>query len=229
MQLHRNEIKTGILAISSLTVLFLTIMYLGAPGMLKSFKTFYVIIPNAAGMKSGDPVYLAGRKVGQVTSLESPIPLRMRPVGFETYEVRVGISVDKKTAIYNKVNVSLQQLGLLGDQSIDFQNGDETSGLAPKDTTFVGEKVMDFREIGPAMLGMVKPVAQEMTAVLAESKKAVRGFNDLMGDKGTLQQAAGNFRDFSDTIKREPWRLIRKSTKTYEGDPEPKKDVKSSN
>ena len=39
---------------------------LGAPGLFRPLVTYKIYLDNAAGIKLGAPVLLAGRKVGQV-------------------------------------------------------------------------------------------------------------------------------------------------------------------
>src|SRR5262247_4334668 len=61
MQLERNEILTGLLVL------------LGAPGLFRPLVTYRIYFDNAAGIKQGAPVMLAGRKIGQVQKLYSPV------------------------------------------------------------------------------------------------------------------------------------------------------------
>src|SRR6059058_2196007 len=65
MQLQRNEIMTGLLVI--------ILVLLGAPGLFRPLVTYKIYFDNAAGIKQGAPVMLAGRKIGQVQKLYSPV------------------------------------------------------------------------------------------------------------------------------------------------------------
>ncbi len=57
------------------TVALLTgiLILLGAPGLFKPLVTYKIYMDNAAGIKLGAPVLLAGRKIGQVEKLYSPV------------------------------------------------------------------------------------------------------------------------------------------------------------
>src|SRR5256714_15187942 len=73
MQLRRNEILTGLLVVGTVAVLVGTLILLGAPGLFRPLVTYHVYFDNAAGIKLGAPVLLAGRKIGQVQKLYSPV------------------------------------------------------------------------------------------------------------------------------------------------------------
>ncbi len=73
MQLRRNEVLTGLLVLGTLAVLTGILILLGAPGLFKSLVTYKIYFDNASGIKQGAPVLLAGRKIGQVVKLSSPV------------------------------------------------------------------------------------------------------------------------------------------------------------
>jgi ABC-type transporter Mla subunit MlaD len=73
MQLQRNEILTGLLVLVTVAVLTGILILLGAPGLFKPLVTYRIYMDNAAGIKLGAPVLLAGRKIGQVEKLHSPV------------------------------------------------------------------------------------------------------------------------------------------------------------
>src|ERR1044071_1792734 len=73
MQLQRNEIMTGLLVIATIAVVAFVLVLLGAPGLFRPIVTYKIYFDNAAGIKQGAPVMLAGRKIGQVQKLFSPV------------------------------------------------------------------------------------------------------------------------------------------------------------
>src|SRR5213594_1717532 len=73
MQLQRNEILTGVLVIGTIGVIAFLLVLLGAPGLFRPLVTYKVYFDNAAGIKPGAVVMLAGRKIGQVQKLYSPV------------------------------------------------------------------------------------------------------------------------------------------------------------
>ncbi len=81
MQIHKNETATGLLVIVSALILFGVLVVLGAPGLIKPLNTYRIYYDNAGGIRPGAPVLLAGREIGKVTKMESPIALANRPPG----------------------------------------------------------------------------------------------------------------------------------------------------
>lgn len=189
MQIHRNEITTGILVLITLGILSSVLVIIGMPGVIKPIKTFYISFDNAAGIRPGDPVLLAGRQIGEVTALQSPVPITNRPEGHKNYEVLIEVKVDKHASVQNRVKARLYQQGLMGQQVIDFVQGDEKSDLAPDKTNFVGERVPELSEL------------------------AATNIQRLTGEGSDLARILKNVQQFTDLIKKEPWRLIWKTKK----------------
>src|SRR6202022_2343885 len=73
MQLQRNEIMTGLLVVGTVAVLVSVLVLLSAPGLFRPLVTYKIYVDNAAGIKQGAAVMLAGRKIGQVQKLFSPV------------------------------------------------------------------------------------------------------------------------------------------------------------
>src|ERR1041384_6473571 len=163
MQLQRNEILTGLLVIGTIAVIAFLLVLRGARVLFHPLVTYRIYFDNAAGIKQGAPVMLAGRKIGQVQKLYSPVspkeekqaeaaaaamnppdanasPSPSGPPGKPGFEVRVDVQVDKKAKVYRDAKTRLMQLGLLGDMAIDITQGTESSGRAKDDEIFAGER-----------------------------------------------------------------------------------------
>ena len=127
MQLRRNEIMTGLLVLSTVAVLAFILIMLGAPGLFRPLVIYKLYFDNAAGINLGAPVLLAGRKVGQVKSLNSPVSREEAAAAVEAaanlgtvtgpgsaaagslprFEVRIDVEVDRTALVYKNANVRL--------------------------------------------------------------------------------------------------------------------------
>src|SRR3954469_21383236 len=136
MNVIRQEIRTGLLVVVSLAILFVVVLYLGAPGVFVPQKTFYVYVDNAGGLKQGADVALAGRKIGQVVQLYSPVAESERPA--PKYETKVEVRVVRSAKVYNDMKVQITSASMLGEMFIDFTAGSEAKGLAPAKSSFQG-------------------------------------------------------------------------------------------
>ncbi|MEO8439323.1 MAG: hypothetical protein ABI540_03775 [Spartobacteria bacterium] len=220
MQLRRNEIMTGLLVLSTVAVLTFILILLGAPGLFRPLIVYGIYFDNAAGIKLGAPVLLAGRKVGQVKTLNSPVSRDeaahaleaasnlgtvtglqgIGPRALPRFEVRIDVEVDRTAVVYKNSNVRLMTLGLLGETAIDFSAGNDHSGRAEAGQVFAGNRVPDFGEAIAKLLGMIGPVATEATATFKTLQATATNLNKITDEDSPLTLALGNFKIFTEHL-----------------------------
>jgi ABC-type transporter Mla subunit MlaD len=219
MQLQRNEIMTGLLVIGTIAVVAFLLVLLGAPGLFRPLVTYKIYFDNAVGIKQGAPVMLAGRKIGQVQKLYSPVSpeeekraeqaaAAMKPSepnagpnpsptpSKPRFEVRVDVQVDKSAKVYRDAKTRMIQLGLLGDMAIDITQGTEKSGRAKDGEIFAGERTPDLGEAAAKMLEVIKPVASEATNTMKDLQQTAQNINRLTDENSELTLALGQFKTF---------------------------------
>src|SRR5215472_18259296 len=218
MQLERNEILTGLLVIGTIGVIAFLLVLLGAPGLFRPLVTYGVYFDNAAGIKPGAVVMLAGRKIGQVQRLYSPLtPAEEKqaqqaaaavqpsepnasPSPSARFEARVDVQVDKSAQVYRDAKVQMIQLGLLADMAIDFTQGTKESGRAKNGETFAGERTPDLGEAAAKMLEVIKPVANEATNTMKDLQQTAQNLNRLTDEKSELNLALAQFKTFGEHL-----------------------------
>src|SRR6058998_525551 len=221
MQLQRNEIMTGLLVIGTIAVVAFLLVLLGAPGLFRPLVTYKIYFDNAVGIKQGAPVMLAGRKIGQVQKLFSPVSGKEEKRAEEAaaaihppepnasptpaenkpkFEVRVDVQVDKNAKVYRDARARLMQLGLLGDMAIDITQGTETSGRAKDGEMFAGERTPDLGEAAAKMLEVIKPVAAEATNTMKDLQQTAQNLNRLTDENSELTLALGQFKTFGEHL-----------------------------
>src|SRR5213082_1932649 len=221
MQLQRNEIMTGLLVIGTVAVLAFILILLGAPGLFRPLVTYKMYFDNAAGIKVGAPVMLAGRKIGQVQKLFSPVSPKEEKSAQEAdaaihppqananptpaenkprFEVRVDVQVDKSARVYRDAKARLMQLGLLGDMAIDITQGTESSGRAKDGEMFAGERTPDLGEAAAKMLEVIKPVAAEATNTMKDLQQTAQNLNRLTDENSELNLALTQFKTFGEHL-----------------------------
>ena len=212
---------TGVLVVGTVALLAFVLILLGAPGLFRPLVTYKVYFDNASGIKIGAPVMLAGRKIGQVQKLFSPvspdedrraqeIAAALHPPQAEAtptpspgkpmYEVRVDVQVDKNAKVYRDARTRLTQLGLLGDMAIDITEGTENSGRAKDGEMFAGERVPDFSEAAAKLLEVIKPVASEATSTLKDLQTTSQNLSRLTDENSELNVALGEFKTFGEHL-----------------------------
>jgi ABC-type transporter Mla subunit MlaD len=218
MQLEKNEILTGLLVIGTIGVIAFLLVLLGAPGLFRPLVTYRVYFDNAAGIKPGAVVMLAGRKIGQVQKLYSPLTSAEEkqaqqavaaihpsepgasPSPTPRFEARVDVQVDKSARLYRDAKVQMIQLGLLGDMAIDFTQGTQESGRAGNGDSFSGERTPDLGEAAAKMLEVIKPVANEATNTMKDLQNTAQNLNKLTDKDSELNLALTQFKTFGEHL-----------------------------
>jgi ABC-type transporter Mla subunit MlaD len=217
MQLRRNEILTGLLVVGTVAIVVSVLILLGAPGLFRPLVTYRVYFDNAAGIKLGAPVLLAGRKIGQVQRLYSPVSREedqraqeaaalIRPPEPDAsptppdnkpkFEVRIDVQVDRNALVYRDAHARLISLGLLGEMAIDITQGTETSLRARDGEMFAGERSPDFAEAAAKLLDVVGPVAKEATNTMKELEATAQNLSHITDENSELNQALTEFKAF---------------------------------
>ncbi len=198
MQIERHEIRTGLLVVLSLAALVAVLLYLGAPGVFVPQHTYKIYFDNVAGIKPGSQVLLAGRKIGQVRKLFSPVPDNERPS--PKMETMIEIQVERRAQIYKKVKVQITQPSLLGESVVDFSSGVETSGLAVDGSSFIGERPGGLADVAPAVLEKLDPVLTKLTGTLDSLQKTSDNLAKLSADGADLPVAFSEFKQFGKNL-----------------------------
>jgi phospholipid/cholesterol/gamma-HCH transport system substrate-binding protein len=166
------QLKIGILAVVALVIAAMVIFMLsGQGGFFWQRYSLKVRLPNAAGLKSGAPVRLAGVEVGSVTDLE-----------FVGAQVDVTLQVGKvqQPRITSASKATIGAMGLLGQATVDISAA--TTGTPIPAWGYVPTGVM------PQQLADVAATAnkgvEEATALL----------HDIRQGRGTVGQLFTNER-----------------------------------
>jgi ABC-type transporter Mla subunit MlaD len=221
MQLQRNEVMTGLLVVGTIAVITAVLILLGAPGLFRPLITYKIYFDNAGGIKQGAPVMLAGRKIGQVQKLYSPVSAEEDrraqevaalahppdpkakpppPDGKPKFEVRVDVQVDRSARVYRDAKTRLMQLGLLGEMAIDITHGTEASARARDGEVFAGERTPDFSEAASKLVEVIQPVATEATTAMKDLEITAQNINHLTDQSSELNLALGQFKTFGEHL-----------------------------
>jgi ABC-type transporter Mla subunit MlaD len=218
MQLHKNEVMTGLLVVGTVAVLVFVLVLLGAPGLFRPLVTYRIYVDNAAGIKQGAVVMLAGRKIGQVQRLFSPVSKEEERRAEEAaaafhlpepnatledanklkYQARIDVQVDRNAVVYRDAKTRLMQLGMLGEMAIDITQGTDSSGRARDGEVFAGERTPDFSEAAAQLLEVIKPVAAEATNTMKGLQETANNINHITDENSELSQALTQVKAFGE-------------------------------
>jgi hypothetical protein len=198
MNINRTEIRTGLLVVLTLAALVVVLLYLGAPGVFVPQNTYRIYFDNASGIKPGAQVLLAGRKIGQVRALFSPVPEKDRPT--PKMETLIEVQVERRAEIYNKVKVQITQPSLLGESVIDFSSGEEASGRALDGAKFLGERPGGLADAVPTVMEKLDPVLIKIGGTLDSLQKTSDNLAKLSSDGADLPTAFTEFKEFGKNL-----------------------------
>jgi ABC-type transporter Mla subunit MlaD len=195
MQILRNEIRTGILVILTIGLTVGVVLYLSAPGLFRPVVHYKIFFDDAAAIKPGASVMLAGRKIGTVEYIQSPVPMAQRPPGRLDDEVMITVQVARDAEVFKANDVTMRTFGLLSEYVIDFTNGDSNSGRAVSGDTFVGSRSPDLSELGPVIIKKLDPVLKDLTTTMYELRRTSVNLTDLTAKDSKLITTLGGTLD----------------------------------
>ena len=170
-----RELKVGLIALLSITVLVIGINYLKGINVLNKHKVFYAKYDNIGGLQVGSSVSLNGYKVGSV----SEISLLRKNNLLVTLNIEQDFDIPKNTIckIVNK--------DLMGAKSIDLILGDANKLAIEGDTLFskiegslqdeVNAQILPLKLKTEELIGSIDSVMTIITAVLnKDTRKNLR-------------------------------------------------------
>jgi len=197
MQIIRSEIRTGILVVLTVGLLVGVVLYLSAPGLFRPIVHYRIFFDDAAAIKPGANVSLAGRKIGTVDFIQSPVPFSQRPPGKPDYEAVITVEVAADAEIFKENSVTMRSFGLLAEPVIDFTQGNPNSGRAVNGDGFVGFRSPDLGEVGPSILQKLDPTLREATSTLIELRRTAENLTRLTAkDSSFLESIDKTFDNF---------------------------------
>lgn len=162
-----SQLKIGIIGVIAIALATLLILAVGGQaGFWWERYTLKTRFGNAAGMKPGAVVRLAGKDVGKVTSVD-----------FAGKEIEVGMDIheDVKPLITTESRASMGSLSLLGEPIVEISPG--TSGTPLENGAYVPS--------APAS-GSITEVAATAQTTLGEANKILLGISEGKGSVGKL-------------------------------------------
>ena len=194
----RREVWVGAFVLLGLAAILFILFTLGDPGFLRNRYTVTTTVPDAAGIRRGDPVQLRGVNVGRIRGFE-----------IATEGVRLRLQLDGEYEVPADSRIVLQSQGLLGgtvaeiipgDSPESLEGGDELSGSAELgvlgDAEALGVRADTVltrvqQLLSAETVGAVSGSAQELQALLTDlSALAAEQRQDLSALTASLQRSA---------------------------------------
>ncbi|MEO6878600.1 MAG: MlaD family protein [Gemmatimonadaceae bacterium] len=178
-----DQLKVGLVILAALGILGIAIYKLGQAANLFSKRYELVTyLPNAAGLRAGGTVFVAGQFAGSIKSIE------FLPVDNDTTRnLRVRLEVDQELQdqVRRNSRAKVRTLGLLGDKVIDISIGTPQYPVLKNGDTISVEPSLDYE----AVLAQASGAVADMVGLTQDMHKITDG---IVHGQGTIGQLVTN-------------------------------------
>lgn len=200
-----NEFRTGIVVVAAILVgiFFWTKTAVKTSGRPYRLKTYFNY---AEGMKPDSIVKLSGIEVGRVEKIN----LEYTP----DTRVELTLLLDRKAKLHEDSLAFITTSGMVGDAFIGITPGSADKPFLKEGSTVMSEDPIELRKLFKKadsiaenldkMLIEVRTLAENLTGVVKDNKPRIDNI------AANLESTSVNFKDFSDDIKKHPWKLLMK-------------------
>ena len=190
---HRTELIVGIFVIIAIGIVMVLIVQMGDRFFVRQYKvTAY--FEDAAGLKPGVTVTLAGVPIGRVSSLRLLGARELAALGRSGTLVRVSVTIDYAYDIPDGSALVLSKTAILGEQELTFIPSPSKAHL-PKDGTAV---VANTR----APLGPTEKVSQAIDELQTSLREFLARLNKIIGDEQFQADLKSSMANLADLTKR---------------------------
>lgn len=190
-----NEIKTGtVIILAFLTGIFFWVRTTDFRKDIYRLKTYF---RHAEGVEEDSIVKFAGIEVGRVEK----VAFRYRP---EDTIVELTLLLDRNAKVRDDSIAFIGTSGFIGDAYVGITSGEDGAFL--KDGEVIkSEDPVEMREI----MKRADKIARKLDTVLADMKGIISDNRKKIDNIiANLEDTTANFKEFSEDIKRHPWKLL---------------------
>lgn len=199
-----NETKTGMMVLVCFSLLIALLLKVGNYGLFQKNYILKSHMEFIGGVKKHSPVRLSGVAVGEVKDI--------RILYGDQMMIEVDMYVHEGVKIRKNAVACITTMGLMGEMYVEIKPGSSAAPYAVPGDIIKGE--------GPARLEeLVKLGSQVATDIGAMARDISKVANNIDGTIGenrptlkriftNLEETSMNFKEFSEDIKYNPWKIL---------------------
>jgi len=203
-----NELKAGALILFCIAILLVLTIRVGGIQLMKERYELKALFGSANGIKAHAPVNLAGVEGGEVKDLEIIYK------GDET-NVIMTLLLDKNAKVREDSLASIGTMGLMGEKLIEITRGSKGTPFLAAGKNVKTKEPLSMDE----MVDRALVIADNLDKGISDLRGLTNNVNDtLISNRGDIDSivenmrlTSENFRQFSEDVKKHPWKLIIKS------------------
>jgi phospholipid/cholesterol/gamma-HCH transport system substrate-binding protein len=203
-----NEIKTGLVVVACGAILLgMTVKVAGMSTMKKGYH-LNAQFNYASAIKKGAPVYLTGVEVGEIKGIK----INYSPAGTQ---VILDAWLDSSAKVREDSKASIVTMGLMGEKYLELTSGSKDSPFLKEGSMIIGREPLMMDEIMDKAMG----IANNLDAGIEDLRKLTKDVDMTLVENrakideliGNMNETGKNFKEFSEDIKKNPWKLLIKT------------------
>ncbi|HVK36928.1 MAG TPA: MlaD family protein [Candidatus Kapabacteria bacterium] len=161
-------------------------------GVLSSHRTLRFVVDDIKGLAEGNPVQIAGMKVGSVTGMEFTREGARRGV-----EVRLSIQSEHFDMISADSRAVIKQVGMLGDKIVEIQIGSLAASVADGATlpVLAASGLSEAMDSGMETLSSVGSISRRLDGLLTKVDRGEGSLGRLMTTTELVDELTGTVAD----------------------------------
>jgi phospholipid/cholesterol/gamma-HCH transport system substrate-binding protein len=211
MDYFRPGIKAGLVIIICLIFLFIMVFSIGNFKLSGNYNVYRVRFNFIGGLEKNAPVRFAGTEVGSVKDIKI--------LQNEDKNIEVVLLVNKNATLRANSRAFINTLGMIGEKYVELTPGSKDAPVLASDTLIEG--------VDPTQMDELFKKGDEALAGINEI--LVENRQDLREMVANLKVASEEAEKFTQLIRRQPWRLLWKSTVTDEDEKKIKRILRKKN
>ncbi|MDD3374405.1 MAG: MlaD family protein [Candidatus Omnitrophica bacterium] len=216
-----NEFKVGFFVIFCVLG-FLYMMYSTGKLDIKSDKGYFVsvVFEESAGLEPKAPVMLNGLEVGKVDEITPSYKDGKTQITLKLW-------LENQAKIREGSKISIKMMGLMGEKYIQIMSSDN-SNFVSSGAILKGEDYIDLDVFIRNLNAIAEENKENINMAIKNFDSLLANLNDTISDNQeglrqtikNFEETSQNFEEFSDDLKRNPWKIL---FKTKDVPPDPKK------
>jgi phospholipid/cholesterol/gamma-HCH transport system substrate-binding protein len=201
---NTNEFKVGLFVILCIFGLLYLVYSTGKLNIKKDGYHIYVVYDEVVGINKKAPVMLNGLEMGKVEDIK---------VSYDNDKTQIVLKLwlDKQARIREDPVVSIKTLGLMGEKYIQISSS-QGRDFVKQGTVLKGKPYLDMDELMEQIQSISKEVMCDVNKLLASINGTVEDNKQSIGQIiKNLEASSRNLEEFSDEVKRHPWKLLFKT------------------
>ena len=207
MKKFGNEFVVGLFVLACVAGLIYLTFSTGKVDLKKEGYHIYAVFNEIAGLDTKAPVMLNGLEVGKVDDIQIIYD-------DETTKIKLKLWIKADAKIRENPAISIKTLGLMGEKYIQIASS-HGKGFIQPEAVLAGKPYLDLDALMEQALVITEDVTTQVNKLLA-------GLNGTVEEnKGSVTQiiknletSSKNLEEFSDDLKRHPWKLLMKGKET---------------